>query len=159
MNQNFNNIQGKIMYAINKKNAIKSISFLGFLALAYTSPVMANEHESDCSKHIQDKIAWDSNGHTQWEQANIHKLCQGTVNPKEPGECFNKVMNGHVNWGNGDKWKWENAIKLCAGTSDSEQTITCFQNRIHADTSWEEAILQCQLKPSSNKNGNTVKMD
>ena len=147
------------MYVIHQKYILKSIGFLGFVIVAYTSPVMANEHEPECSKHIQDKIAWDSNGHTQWEQANINKLCQGTTKPKEPGECFNKVMNGHVKWGDGDKWKWENAIRLCAGTSNSEQTITCFQNRVHADTSWEEAILQCQLKASSNKNANTVKME
>jgi hypothetical protein len=147
------------MYAINQKNTLKSITLLAFLAGVYTSPVMANEHESDCEKHIQGKIAWDSNGHTQWEQPNINKLCQGTTKPKEPGECFNKVMNGHVKWGDGDKWKWENAIRLCAGTSDSEQTITCFQSRVHADTSWEEAILQCQLKGSSHKPGNTVNME
>jgi hypothetical protein len=147
------------MCAISQKTILKSLTILGFLAASYTSPVMANEHESDCSKHIQDKIAWDSNGHTQWEQININKLCQGTTKPKEPGECFNKVMNGHVKWGDGDKWKWENAIRLCAGTSDSEQTITCFQNRVHADTAWEEAILQCQLKGSSHKSGNTVNME
>ena len=147
------------MNAINQNIALKSIVILGFLAALHTSPVMANEHESDCAKHIQDKIAWDSNGHTQWEQTNINKLCQGTTKPKEPGECFNKVMNGHVKWGDGDKWKWENAISLCAGTSDSEQTITCFQNRVHANTSWEEAILQCQLKAPSNKNSNTIKME
>ncbi|MFI3221845.1 MAG: hypothetical protein QX191_02295 [Methylococcaceae bacterium] len=67
------------MYTINKINALKSITVLGFLAAAYTSPVMANEHESNCAKHIQNKIAWDSNGHTQWEQNNINKLCQGTT--------------------------------------------------------------------------------
>ena len=147
------------MYGIDQKNTLKSIIFLGFLAAAYTSRVMANEHELNCAKHIQDKIAWDTNGHTKWEQTNINKLCQGTAKSKEPGECFNKVMNGHVKWGDGDKWKWENAIRLCAGTSDSEQTITCFQNRVHTVTSWEEAILQCQLNESSNKNGNTIKME
>ena len=41
---------------------------------------------------------------------------------------------------------------------DSEQTIICFQNHVHADTSWQEEILQCQLKASSNKNSDTVKM-
>jgi hypothetical protein len=147
------------MYEMNKKNALKLTAILGFLAVAYTSPVIANENELDCAKHIKDKIAWDSNGHTQWEQTNINRLCQGTTKPKEPGECFYKVMNGHVKWGDGDKWKWENAISLCAGTSDSEQRITCFQNRVQADTSWEQAILQCQLKASSNKNTNTVKME
>ena len=147
------------MYTINKKNALKTIGVLGLVAVVYTSPVIANEHELNCAKHIQDKITWDSNGHTQWEQTNINKLCQGTTKPKEPGECFNKVMTGHVKWGDSDKWQWENAIRLCAGTSDSDQTITCFQNRVHANTSWEEAILQCQLKVSSDKKNNTVKME
>ena len=147
------------MYAINQKTILKSISILGFIATAYANPVMANEHESECANHIQDKISWDGNGHNQWEQVNLNKLCQGTTKPKEPGECFNKVMNGHVKWGEGDKWKWENAIRLCAGTSDSEQTISCFQKRIHADTSWEEAILQCQLKGSTHKSSNAINME
>ena len=147
------------MYAISQKNVLRSLTIVGFLATSYISPVMANEHESECAKHIQNKIAWDSNGHAQWEQTNINKLCQGTVKPKEPGECFNRVMSGHIKWGSGDQWKWENAINLCAGTSDSEHTITCFQNRVNANTSWEEAILQCQLKGSSHKVGNTVNME
>lgn len=29
---------------------------------------------------------------------NINDLCQGSTKPTQPGECFNKVMNGHVKW-------------------------------------------------------------
>ncbi|MFI3180452.1 MAG: hypothetical protein QX193_03190 [Methylococcales bacterium] len=149
-----------MMYAINLKTVLKSVSILGFLTAFQISPAMANTHEeSECAKHIQDKIAWDSNGHTKWEQKNINDLCQGSTKPTQPGECFNKVMNGHVKWGDGDKWEWQNAIHLCSGTSDSEKTISCFQSRIHAGTAWEEAILQCQLKTSSHKNSNTVNME
>ena len=103
-------------------------------------------------QHLQDKVAWDNKGHTQWEQVNIIKLCQGTTNPKEPGECFDKVMNGHIKWGEGDVWKWENAISLCAGTSDAEKTIDCFQKQIHASTAWDKAIQQCQFKDASTTN-------
>ncbi len=142
------------MSDINKKYLIKSITILGFLATAYCNPVTANQRESGCGQHIQDKVAWDNKGHTQWEQVNIIKLCQGTTNPKEPGECFNKVMNGHIKWGEGDVWKWENAINLCAGTSDSEKTIDCFQKQIHASTPWEDAIKQCQFKAPSTANTN-----
>lgn len=146
------------MYAINQKNALKSIVIIGLLAAAYTTPVMANEHELDCAKNIQGKIAWDNNGNTKWEENNVTKLCKGTSKPKEPGECFNKVMNGHTKWGEGDKWEWENALRLCSGTNDSDESISCFQKQIHAGTTWNEAILQCQVKGTKFKTSNYVDM-
>ena len=146
------------MVAINQKTILKSISILGFLTAFHMTPVMANEHEADCAKHIQNKVAWDSSGHTKWETNNITKLCNGTTVAKEPGECFDKVMNGHVKWGEGDKWEWENALRLCSGTNDSDQTISCFQKQIHAGTTWNEAILQCQVKGSKFKSRNYVDM-
>ena len=72
------------MVAINPKTILKSISILGFLTALHMSPAMANEHEADCAKHIQDKVAWDSSGHTKWEKNNITKLCNGTTVAKEP---------------------------------------------------------------------------
>ena len=148
-----------MMYAINLKTVLKSVSILGFLTAFQISPAMANTHEeSECAQHIQGKITWDNEGHNKWEQNNISKLCKGTTTPKEPGECFNKVMNGHIKWGEGDKWEWENAIRLCSGTNDSEQSIECFQKQIHASTPWNEAILQCQIKGSKFKTSNYVDM-
>lgn len=121
----------------------------------FSQQAVASEHETACSQHIQDKIAWDDEGRTKWETANIEQLCKGTTVPKEPGECFHKVMTGHVKWGSSDKWEWKNAINLCAGTSNSEETITCFKNRVTAGETWDAAVFQCQ----SNKNhGNKVPM-
>ena len=107
--------------------------------------VMASEHELTCQKHIDQKIAWDDNAHTKWEAANLEKLCQGTQNPHEPGECFNQVMHGHVKWGSDDKWVWQNAIRLCSGTNSAADTISCFEKRVEQGVKWEEAILQCQM--------------
>ena len=140
------------MSNITTNKLLKSITIVSFLAVTYSNPVTANQRESGCAQHIQDKVAWDNKGHTQWDQVNIIKLCQGTTNPKEPGECFDKVMNGHIKWGEGDVWKWENAISLCAGTSDAEKTIDCFQKQIHASTAWDKAIQQCQFKDASTTN-------
>ena len=135
------------MYVINKKTLIKFTSLLGLLAALQVSPVSANPNETAaCASHIQEKISWDNDGHAKWEQKNIEKLCKGTTSPKEPGECFKKVMSGHVKWGEGDKWEWENAVNLCSGTNDSEQTIECFKKQVHAGTAWKEAVTQCQAK-------------
>ena len=140
------------MRDIKTKNILKAISIFGLLAVAYANPAAANQKDSACTQHIQDKVAWDNKGHTQWEQGNLTKLCQGTTNPKEPGECFNKLMNGHIKWGDGDVWQWENAISLCAGTNDSDKTIKCFQKQIHEGTAWDKAILQCQSKDAATDN-------
>lgn len=107
--------------------------------------VMANEHETACQQHIDQKIAWDDNAHTKWEPKNLEKLCQGTQHPHEPGECFNQVMHGHVKWGKDDKWEWQNAIRLCSGTNSASDTISCFEKRVEQGVKWEEAILQCQI--------------
>ena len=80
----------------------------------------------------------------KWEPTNLKRLCKGTDKPKEPGECFQKVMTGHVKRGASDKWEWKNAVALCAGTNDSEGRIACFKDRISAGAKWDAAILECQ---------------
>jgi hypothetical protein len=101
-----------------------------------------------CKDHIQGKIPWEVNSpydsSSKWEDAKLETLCKGTKNPKEPGECFQKVMTGHVKWGDSDKWEAKNAIDLCAGADNSEERISCFKGRISAGEKWDAAILQCQ---------------
>jgi hypothetical protein len=131
------------------KSAIKLLPALFLILGAYYSPhVMGTEHESACKDHVQNKIAWDYsspyNSASKWEDANLERLCKGTKNAKEPGECFQKVMTGHVKWGSSDKWEWKNAIALCAGSSKADDTIDCFKGRINSGAKWDEAILQCQ---------------
>ncbi len=137
------------MVIFTGKNSIRLLSVVPLLfALAYPLSVGASEHEAACKDYIQNKIAWDYNSPYEsaqkWESANLESLCKGTNNPKEPGECFQKVMTGHLKWGASDKWEWKNAVALCAGTDNSEERITCFKGRIEAGAKWDAAILECQ---------------
>jgi hypothetical protein len=125
---------------------LSAISILFGLSLAQNA--MASEHVTACKDHIQNKIAWDSNSpyhsSSKWTESSLESLCKGTKNPKEPGECFQKVMTGHVKWGDSDKWDWKNAVTLCAGTDNSDERISCFKGRIAAGEKWDAAVLQCQ---------------
>ncbi len=126
-------------------NSMKVVSIAGILfSAANWQSAFADEHQAACEQYVQDKISWDYDGRNHWDPANIKTLCQGTTSPKEPGECFSKVMAGKVNWGSDDKWEWQNAVSLCAGTNNSDERVKCFQDRIGAGTKWNEAILQCQ---------------
>jgi hypothetical protein len=97
----------------------------------------------ECAGAIQNRIAWDYNGNTQWNPANIDRLCAGTSAPAEPARCFNTVMHNQVNWGGGTEWKWQNAIDLCAGTNYAANTVACFQTLVGAGKSWPSAIQSC----------------
>lgn len=133
------------MFAKLFRKPLKAVSIVGLFMFANGWQVAAaDEHEAACEQYVQDKISWDYDGRKYWDPANIKTLCQGTTSPKEPGECFNKVMTGKVNWGSDDKWKWQNAVSLCAGTNNSDERVKCFQDRVSAGTKWNEAILQCQ---------------
>ncbi len=132
----------------NSKSTLLLSALALFFSINFSQQVLASEHETACKDHIQDKIAWENdsayNSSSKWEEANLESLCKGTKTPKEPGQCFHKVMTGHVKWGASDKWEWKNAIGLCAGTNDAEERITCFEGRINAGEKWDAAILQCQ---------------
>ncbi len=124
--------------------------------LYFSQNVIATEQETMCKTYINGNIAWDNdssyNSAAKWDKANIESLCKGTKNPKAPGDCFHKVMTGHVKWGSSDKWKWQNAIKLCAGTDNAEERVACFQGRIKAGEKWDAAIFQCQSNSASLNN-------
>jgi len=127
------------------KTLIKALALTGMVfGLSLSQTVLADEHEAACAEHIQSKIAWDYDGRKQWDAANIERLCKGTKAPKEPGECFNKVLHGGINWGSDNKWEWQNAINLCAGSNNSDEKISCFQKRVAAGETWPTATLQCQ---------------
>ncbi|MDP3904445.1 MAG: hypothetical protein Q8Q40_10775 [Methylococcaceae bacterium] len=133
------------MRTIHSKKLVKNLSLLGlFLVVPLSQNVLADEHEVACSKHVQDKISWNYDGQNHWDSANIETLCKGTSAPKEPGECFHKVMTGNVKWGSDDKWEWKNAVSLCAGTSNADERISCFKQRMTDGVEWNAAILQCQ---------------
>jgi hypothetical protein len=144
------------MNILTAKNTIKILLALALITIVNLSQnVSASEIENICKEHIQNKIAWDpSDGAAayKWEEVNLESLCKGTKTAEEPGECFHKVMTGHVKWGVSDKWDWKNAIALCAGTNDADKTVACFEGRIKADVKWEEAIFQCKSNNGSSNN-------
>jgi len=71
------------MYAITKKSVLKSISTLGLLAVVYTNPVMANDHDTECVKQHQNKTNWDkSQNHV--DVANPNNFCHNLIEQKEP---------------------------------------------------------------------------
>lgn len=96
-----------------------------------------------CASAIQDQIAWDYQGNTHWEPGNIRDLCAGAGDSIEPARCFETVMHGGVNWGEGRNWEWVNAIALCAGTRDARATVGCFRQQVREGYHWEDAIREC----------------
>ncbi|TSA37467.1 MAG: hypothetical protein D4R63_12675 [Methylococcaceae bacterium] len=144
------------MKILSYMSPLKIVSVCGLvLGLSVSQVSLANEHVSECKNHVQNKIAWNYNGKTQWEEKNLAALCKDTTAPKEPGECFNKIMHGKVNWGSSDQWEWKNALSLCSGSNNSDATVTCFKKRIEAKENWNTAILECQL---NTKNNNKIPM-
>lgn len=128
-----------------------SLSLKCFLSLSTLSLMLIagqayadNASEKQCFDDVQGKIAWDNSKNMNWDPKNVQQLCKGTVKPSQPGQCFNTVMNGHINWGQGTDWEWQNAINLCSGSNDAEKTVQCFKNAIAAEKDWREAIMTCQ---------------
>jgi hypothetical protein len=93
---------------------------------------------------VQGKIPWNAEKNMNWDPKNVEQLCKGTEKASQPGQCFNNIMNGHVNWGQGTDWEWQNAINLCSGSNDAEKTVQCFKNAVGLGKDWQEAILTCQ---------------
>jgi len=96
-----------------------------------------------CNDVIQGNVPWDYKGNKVWSQVNIDRLCKGATNSSQPGECFDMVMHGGINYGGGTKWQWQNAIDLCEGTQHANRTIQCFKNSIARGKPWKTAIASC----------------
>lgn len=139
---------------INLVGILTSI-FLAAAFVAYSSNASAGtdsagtESEQRCFDYVQGKIKWDYNHRATWEPENINQLCEGTMEYKEPGECFHRVMHGGtygnngIEWGNGTRWKWQNAVALCSGTNSAKERISCFDQRLADGEKWNVAIAQC----------------
>ncbi len=107
----------------------------------------ASGAEASCFAFVQGNIPWNQKGGAAWVPANIQALCRGTTKAAEPGRCFDRVMNGGVNWGGGTKWQWRNVVRLCQGTSNAEATVSCFEGKIAAKERWGQAIAECKATP------------
>ena len=71
------------MYAITKKYVLKSIATLGLLTVAYTNPVMANDHDKECVKQHEHKTNWDKS-QNHLDIANPNNFCHNSIEQKEP---------------------------------------------------------------------------
>ncbi len=125
---------------------------IGAFVISFSPDTNAVDHadaETECFKHVQDKIKWDYDHTASWEPHNIKQLCRGTVKPKEPGECFHAVMHGGtyandgISWGGGTRWEWRNAANLCSGANDANKRISCFQGHLKEGHKWQQAIAGC----------------
>ena len=99
--------------------------------------------QASCKDLVQGKIAWDYSGKKQWGTANLERLCKGTKVAAEPGRCFDQVMHGGIDHGNGTRWSWSQAVDLCEGTSSASRTISCFKGGILRKRSQAESIKMC----------------
>ena len=71
------------MYAITKKSVLKSIATLGLLTVAYTNPVMANDHDTEWVKQHEHKTNWDKS-QNHLDIANPNNFCHNSIEQKEP---------------------------------------------------------------------------
>ena len=134
--------------AISIREAIRSTMLLAVIAcavslLAGAAPAAATP-ETDCFAFVQGNIPWNYEGSATWAETNVQNLCRGTGRAAEPGRCFDRVMQGGINWGGGTQWQWQNALDLCKGTNNANNTISCFQGKIGAGSAWQQAISACR---------------
>ncbi|MEO1575199.1 MAG: PASTA domain-containing protein, partial [Pseudomonadota bacterium] len=117
---------------------------LGTLVVApNTTATYVLSNSATCKNAVQGKVAWDYNGSTRWNAANVANLCKGAETVTAPAQCFKTVMHGGVNWGGGTRWAWKNALDLCAGTKSASSRVTCFKGKIRQGARWQDAIPDC----------------
>jgi hypothetical protein len=100
-----------------------------------------------CQASIQNQVAWDYSGRNRWVRSNLERICRNAENSLQPGVCFERVMHGGIDHGNGTRWRWPIALRLCAGTLDAQATISCFSAAIDRQTPSAQAIEACRVKP------------
>jgi hypothetical protein len=131
--------QGKISGGAAWQQAISQCN--GSAPPAPSGPTAA---ETACFNFVQGNIPWNYEGAATWNPTNVKNLCRGTTVAAEPGRCFDRVMQGGINWGGGTQWQWKNALDLCKGTNNASTSISCFQGKITGGAAWQQAISQCR---------------
>lgn len=121
--------------------SIRSL-IMGGLFLASQAVFTTQAAATTCHAAVQGNIAWNYQGSTAWNPANVNRLC-GAGHSTAPAQCFQHVMHGGVNWGGGTQWKWENAIDLCESAYDAAYQVQCFEGKIAMGYPWQTAIAYC----------------
>jgi hypothetical protein len=121
---------------------------LVWLASTLPSPdVLAQvgpEPASRCAAAIVERVPFfDRDRRTAWTAATLSRLCAGVENSDAPAACFEELMSGRVDWGQGTRWVPDNALRLCAGASDPRARIGCFKAALAGGRDWSAAIRQC----------------
>ena len=129
--------QGKIGSGVGWQEAIPACNG------SAPPPPTTTAAEAGCFTFVQGNIPWNYEGATSWADGNVKNLCHGTTKAAEPGRCFDRVMQGGVDWGGGTQWEWKNALNLCKGTASANTTISCFEGKIAGGMPWAQAIPQC----------------
>ena len=152
---NINLTKEFFMKAINLPYTCFLLSAISMIPLIFIQPVAqaASDFESQCFEEVQGKIPWNEDKNMNWDAENVKQLCKGTSKPAEPGQCFNNILTGHVNWGKSTEWDWKNAIALCAGTNNAQESVSCFKSHISAGTDWPNAVLLCRKSHKANNVG------
>jgi hypothetical protein len=92
---------------------------------------------------------YDPDRRTPWTAATLSRLCAGAENSDAPAACFQELMSGRVDWGQGTRWVPANALELCAGTTDSGARIDCFRTRLAGGLAWSAAIRECTARATA----------
>lgn len=59
-------------------------------------------------------------------------------------QCFERVMQGGIDWGGGKHWNPKNARALCKGATHADKRIRCFEAQIRRGNKWQSAIAACK---------------
>lgn len=124
---------------MSKHNVVALAFSAWLLALASTVGAQSNPL---CNMTLQGRIAWDYAGSVTWMDENMERLCRGG-RAAEPALCFQRVMHGNVDRGDGTPWQWEHAIRLCAGSQSAEATVGCFERQRASGMTWQLATAMC----------------
>ncbi|MEO0398548.1 MAG: hypothetical protein AAF224_03895 [Pseudomonadota bacterium] len=128
-----------------------NISFAATAAVGALTALMlaiapAAAQQTTCRAAVQGNIAWDGRNDRSWTNEQLNKLCSGAETSTQPGQCFQTVMSGKVNYGSGTTWNPNNALDLCQGSTNASATISCFRNQLAQQGNWRPAIDACKAR-------------
>lgn len=92
---------------------------------------------SRCARSVQGRIAWDFRGNKIWDDANLHRLCEGASDSTEPGQCFARIRRFGVA---GSALR----LEVCRGARNSEARIACYRRWVSEGETLESAAARCR---------------
>ena len=96
------------------------VILLVWLAGPLPDAAAQTSEEQRCYNAVQGRVAWAKNGSTQWAQANLQRLCEGTRNHQKTIGCFRTAIQS-------GQYQWGEAIGLCRHITGIEETYFDYQ--------------------------------